>query len=128
MLQNASAQDREYVTRLAVFLDRLAGLERCDYLAADAAAPPAAAAMVGDLVLLVPMAGLIEPNAELERLKKRITKSESDIKILRTKLANENFVRNAPAAVVDQDKARLAELDSQIERMRRHAETVRKLL
>ncbi len=128
LLQNASAQDRDYVARLGVFLDRLAGLERCEYLAAEDAAPPAAAAIVGDLVLLVPMAGLIEPNAELERLTKRLAKHDSDIGKLRGKLANESFVRNAPPDVVAQDKTRLAELQSQVERMRQQMDTVRKLL
>ena len=46
--------------------------------------------------LLVPMAGLIDPKAEIERLTKRIAKNESDIGKLRGKLGNENFVRNAP--------------------------------
>ena len=70
-------------------------------------------AMLGELTLLVPMAGLIDPKAEIERLTKRIAKNESDIGKLKAKLGNENFVRNAPPDVVAADRARMAELEAQ---------------
>ena len=63
--------------------------------------------------LLVPMAGLIDPKAEIERLTKRIAKNDADIAKLNAKLGNENFVRNAPPDVVAADRARVAELEAQ---------------
>jgi valyl-tRNA synthetase len=127
-LQNASAADRDYAQRHRIFLERLAGLEKLEFLGAGVAAPPAAAAIVGSLVLLVPMAGLIDPAAELERLAKRIAKQDAELGKLRTKLANESFVRNAQPAVVAQDRARVSELEAQVARMREQVETVRRLL
>jgi valyl-tRNA synthetase len=59
------------------------------------------------------LAGLIDPKAEIERLGKRIAKNDSDIGKLKGKLGNENFVRNAPPAVVAADRARVSELESQ---------------
>jgi len=62
----------------------------------------------------VPMAGLIEPTAELERLTKRQRKAEVDLNKLEAKLASAEFARNAPADVVAKDRARLAELRTEI--------------
>jgi len=77
--------------------------------------------------LLVPMAGLIDPKAEVERLTKRIAKNESDIGKLSAKLGNENFVRNAPPDVVAGDRARVAELTAQNESLKTQLERVRRL-
>ena len=52
------------------------------------------------LTLLVPMAGLIDAAAEAERLGKLLAKTQRDLAKTRGKLANENFVRNAPPEVV----------------------------
>jgi valyl-tRNA synthetase len=77
--------------------------------------------------LLVPMAGLIDPAAETERLTRRIAKIESDIGKLNGKLGNENFVRNAPPEVVAGDRARVAELSAQILSLKTQLDRVRRL-
>jgi valyl-tRNA synthetase len=71
-------------------------------------------ALLGTLEILVPMAGLIEPEAELERLAKRRRKVELDLNKLEGKLANADFARNAPAEVVAKDQLRLSELRTEI--------------
>jgi valyl-tRNA synthetase len=73
------------------------------------------------------MAGLIDPQAEVERLTKRIAKNESDIGKLEAKLGNANFVKNAPPDVVAADQARLAELKSQNAGLAAQLERVRRL-
>jgi valyl-tRNA synthetase len=90
-------------------------------------APEAATAILGDLTLLVPMAGLIDPKAEIERLSKRIARNESDIGKLKAKLGNESFVRNAPPDVVAGDRARVAELLAQNDSLKGQLERVRRL-
>ena len=127
LLQNASASDRELAARLHGYLSRLAGLESVSVLDAGAATPVSATALLGELTLLVPMEGLIDPNAEAERLSKRIAKNQSDIGKLEAKLGNENFVRNAPPDVVAADRARAAELLSQNLSLANQLERVRKL-
>ena len=62
--------------------------------------------------ILIPMAGLIDKDAELARLSKEITKLEGDIQRTKGKLANESFVSKAPEAVVQKEKDRLAEIES----------------
>jgi valyl-tRNA synthetase len=113
LLANAGARDAALAEKHFAWLTRLAGLESIKQLATDESAPESATAIVGELTLLVPMAGLIDPKAEIERLTKRIAKNESDIGKLKAKLGNENFVRNAPPDVVAADRARVAELEAQ---------------
>jgi valyl-tRNA synthetase len=113
LLQNAGERDAALTGKHFAYLSRLAGLESIRQLAPGEAAPESATAIVGELTLLVPMAGLIDPKAEIERLTRRIAKNESDIGKLKAKLGNENFVRNAPPQVVAADRARVAELEAQ---------------
>src|SRR5688572_17409529 len=113
LLQNAGARDAALAAKHGAWLTRLAGLESVRELAAGESAPESATAIVGELTLLVPMAGLIDPKAEVERLTRRIAKNESDLGKLRGKLGNEHFVRNAPPDVVAADRARMAELEAQ---------------
>jgi valyl-tRNA synthetase len=127
LLQNAGARERGLVDKHAAYLVRLAGLESIQSLELGAAAPESATALLGDLSLLVPMAGLIDPKAESERLGKRIAKNQSDIAKLNGKLGNENFVRNAPPDVVAADRARVAELLAQNLSLATQLERVRRL-
>jgi valyl-tRNA synthetase len=127
LVQNASARDLELIEKHRVLLTRLARLESMQALPAGAAAPPAAAELVGELVLLVPMAGLIDPASELQRLEKRKAKVEAEIKKSRDKLANDNFVRNAPPDVVAQEQQRLSDNERTRAALVRQIEQVRKL-
>jgi valyl-tRNA synthetase len=114
LLQNAAPIDIEYANRNAHYLARLAGVAAPRSLPPGEAAPISAVALLGTLEIFVPMAGLIEPTAELERLAKRQRKVEVDLNKLEGKLANAEFARNAPADVVAKDRARLAELRTEI--------------
>ena len=127
LLQNAGARDAALAARHGGYLTRLAGLDSVRQLAAAESAPESATAIVGELTLLVPMAGLIDPKAEIERLTKRIAKNDSDIGKLRGKLGNENFVRNAPPEVVAADRARVAELEAQNASLAAQLERVRRI-
>jgi valyl-tRNA synthetase len=127
LLQNAPARERALVDKHLSYLARLAGLESVKVLERADAAPEAATAILGDLTLLVPMAGLIDPKAETERLTKRIAKNDSDLGKLKAKLGNENFVRNAPPLVVAADRARMADLETQNANLGQQLERVRRL-
>ncbi|HEX9474483.1 MAG TPA: valine--tRNA ligase [Steroidobacteraceae bacterium] len=111
LLQNASAADLALAQRHQALLMRLAGVETPCPLTDGARAPPSASALVGELTLLVPMAGLIDPVAELARLEKRMRKTGEEISRAQAKLGNDKFVGAAPAAVVAQERERLAEFE-----------------
>ena len=111
LLKGAAPRDQDYATRHLASLQKLAGLENITVLGPNDPAPEAATALVGELSILVPMAGLIDPGAEAERLGKQRTRAQQDLAKCRQKLANENFVRNAPPEVVHTERERVAELE-----------------
>lgn len=127
LLQHASELDLERVQRHEPLLAHLAGIESVRALPSGESAPPAAAALVGELTLLVPMAGLIEPASELLRLERRVQKIEQDLTRERGKLANAHFVSNAPAEVVAEVRLRLADFERTRHGLARQIEQVRSL-
>jgi valyl-tRNA synthetase len=114
LLQNASSKDTEYLDRNLPYLMRLAGVDLPRILGPAQAAPISAVAFVGTLEILVPMAGLIDPAAELARLSKQRQKADVDLKKMESKLSNAEFAKNAPAEVVAKDQQRLAELRTEL--------------
>ena len=65
---------------------------------------PAGVGVVGAVEIFLPMTGLVDLDKERERLDKELAKIEGWIRGCRAKLANEKFVANAPAAVVEQQR------------------------
>jgi len=127
LLSNADSNDLELARRNEALLVRLAGVQPPQPVAPGTKPPPSAAAIVGTLTLLVPMAGLIDPAAEIVRLTKKIKKINEEIARSQAKLGNENFTRSAPAAVVDQERERLASNQHTLAGLSRHLEQVRAL-
>jgi valyl-tRNA synthetase len=117
LLQNAAPRDAEYLGRNSHFLVRLAGIEPPRMLGGAQVAPISAVAFVGTLEILVPMAGLIDPAAELARLSRLQNKCGIDLKKLQSKLSNADFAKNAPAEIVAKDQLRLAELRTEMSQL-----------
>jgi valyl-tRNA synthetase len=115
LLQNGSAQDMAWLDANEVFINSLAKTETITWLAADDEAPDSATSLVGEMKLLVPMAGLIDKDAELARLSKEIDRLQGEVQRTEGKLNNEKFVGKAPAEVVEKEKAKLAEAKSSLE-------------
>jgi valyl-tRNA synthetase len=127
LLRDADAAAHAMVAEHAHYLQRLAGLEKLEVLATGESGPVSASAMVMNTTLLVPLAGLIDPVAEVDRLSKVIAKNDSDITKLNAKLGNANFVKNAKPELVATDRARVAELITQNQNLAVQLERVRKL-
>ena len=127
LLQNAGSLDAEYLGRNVHYLMRLAGVETPRVLAAGEAAPIAAVALLGNLEILVPMKGLIDPTAELDRLAKRLRRAEVDLIKLEAKLGNSQFAKNAPPDIVAKDQQRLEELRTEIGQLSAQTTRVTKL-
>ncbi|WP_286785181.1 MULTISPECIES: valine--tRNA ligase [Pseudomonas] len=111
IVANASEQDLRRLNDNAPLLNKLAKLESVRVLAAGEEAPMSATALVGDMQVLVPMAGLIDKAAELARLDKEIQRLEGEVKRIGGKLSNAGFVDKAPADVIDKERAKLAEAE-----------------
>jgi valyl-tRNA synthetase len=115
LLQNASTQDQQWLENNRVSLLKLAKLDSIEWAEDDA--PESATALVNQMKVLIPLAGLIDKDAELARLQKEIEKLEKQVNGVNNKLANANFVDKAPAAVVEKEKAKQAELQSKIDNL-----------
>jgi valyl-tRNA synthetase len=126
LLENATARDGELANKNAALLRRVARVDSITILKRTDVAPAAATALLGEMRLLVPMQGLIDVDAERLRLGKQKEKLLAELERSRLKLANANFVNNAPAEVVSQESRRaedfqgqLTLLDEQIARLAR---------
>jgi valyl-tRNA synthetase len=126
LLQNAGTDDLDRLSRNLQYLTRLAGIEPPRVLETQAA-PISAVALLGTMEILVPMAGLIEPNAELERLSRRLRKAEVDLGKMQGKLNNAEFARNAPPEIVAKDEQRVAELRTEIAQLSAQIARVQRL-
>ncbi|HEX9706287.1 MAG TPA: class I tRNA ligase family protein, partial [Steroidobacteraceae bacterium] len=126
-LQGAAPDDFARYSRNEAVIRRLAGIAGATALAPGEAPPQAAAAMLGDMRILVPMAGLIDVDAELARLGKRRSKVEQELARASDKLGNEKFVRNAPAEVVAQERERVAGFKRELAQLAEQHERVASL-
>ena len=117
VLANASDEDQRRLAAFEPLIAKLAKLESVRVLAASEEAPLAATALVGEMEVLVPMAGLIDKDAELARLDKELARLEGEVKRVGGKLANEGFVAKAPAEVLDKERAKLAEAEQALAKL-----------
>ncbi|EKO3708527.1 valine--tRNA ligase [Vibrio metschnikovii] len=107
MLKVASEEDAARVEANKPVLISLAKLESVRVIESNEVTPACATALVGKSELMIPMAGLIDKQAELERLAKEIAKTEGEIKRIEGKLSNQGFVAKAPEAVVAVERDKL---------------------
>ena len=127
LAQGASANDRARIESLADLLYPLAGISELKLLAADAEPPPAAAALHGELRLLTPLAGVIDPAAESARLAKLLTQTEKALQAADNKLSNPQFLSRAPDEVVQAARDRQKALRRDLERLREQTEQLKTL-
>ncbi len=127
ILENASETDERRADEHASLLQRVGRVDSVTLLG-DAEEPPAAAtALLDELRLLVPMKGLIDVDAERKRLGKQLDKVQADLARSRSKLDNPNFVNNAPADVVTQEKQRAADFERQVAQLSEQLEKLDEL-
>ena len=118
ILQNASENDKLLFEKNESFVYSLARIESVNFISNDETAPESSTALVGEMKILIPLAGLIDKDAELARLNKEIGKLESNLEKTNAKLGNPGFVDKAPEAVVTKEKERAAEMASAVENLK----------
>ncbi|MCX8961994.1 valine--tRNA ligase [Erwinia psidii] len=107
LLRGSSAEVVRRVNDNHNFLKTLARLESLTCLAANEKGPVSVTKIIDGAELLIPMAGLVDKTAELERLAKEVAKLEVEIGKIESKLSNEGFVSRAPADVVAKERERM---------------------
>ncbi|WP_017464010.1 valine--tRNA ligase [Dyella ginsengisoli] len=118
LLADGDASDHARAAKFATQIAFLARVEAPAWIEPGADEPAAAAAVVGTLRVLIPLAGLIDLTAEKARLAKEIARIEGEIKKCEGKLGNANFVANAPAEVVAQERQRIVDWNTTLAALR----------
>ncbi|MDH4108911.1 MAG: valine--tRNA ligase [Gammaproteobacteria bacterium] len=127
ILQNAGDDDRRRAEEYAYILQRVCRVDSIRVLEAGESAPAAATALLGEMRLLVPMKGLIDVDAERQRLRKLEERARADLGRCLGKLENPRFVNNAPPEVVQQERDRVTEFERQIAQLGEQLEKLERL-
>ena len=112
------AGDAEAIAALAATIRKVGNLESIELVQSEADLPPCAIAISAGRTVLAPFERLVDDvSAELARLEKRKAKTRQELDKCAAKLANANFVANAPESVVTQERERIAEFDRQLQQL-----------
>ena len=106
LIRNATEADRSRLERNAPLLQKLAKLASVTLIEAADETPAALSALYEHLEILVPMAGIIDVEAETSRLNKDLQKHRKELERLQQKLANPNFTDRAPPEVVENERVK----------------------
>ncbi len=116
---------QQLISEYAPLFDRLARVETITFLAADAAAPDQAASIVvGDATLYLPLADLIDLEAERERLRSELENLQNQISRSTGLLGNANFVERAKPEVVERERAKLQDLEARFDAMQKRLDAL----
>ncbi len=113
-VQNISNNDQHCLDTHSQVLSSLAKLENISQLNVNDEAPESATALVGEMKILIPLAGLIDKDQEAARLNKEIEKLNKQRVQFAGKLNNEKFISGAPEAVVNKEKEKLTSVENAI--------------
>ena len=112
LLRNGTITDKNRMETHKPYLKKLAKLKTISWLEDNDKGPASATQRFNDLEILVPLAGLIDIDAERSRLVKEINKLESGLKVVETKLNNKKFVNKAPASIVSKEQKKKNQIES----------------
>ncbi|GAA0374811.1 valine--tRNA ligase [Bowmanella denitrificans] len=127
LLRNAGSEDKRRLADTELLLSKMARLENITVLPEGDKGPASATAIVGEMEVMIPMAGLIDKDAELARIGKALEKLQADMARTQGKLSNDSFVSKAPPAVIEKEQAKLAEFQTQVDKLLEQKQTIESL-
>ena len=87
-----------------------------------------ASSVLGEMDLIIPLEGMMDFEEERGRIEKELKKIEKDLIFLDKKLSNPNFVKKAPAEVIEKDEKRKATLSDKRAKLEIHLKTIEKAI
>jgi valyl-tRNA synthetase len=124
LFANGAESDRVCLESNQHLLESLVKSESLTWLTEEDLVPVSATHLIGDMQVLVPMAGIIDKEAELARLEKEIERKNADVKRSEGKINNPGFVANAPAEVVSHEREKLDEALAALEQLKEQHQRV----
>lgn len=125
--RNATSEAKERMQKYLPLLKSLSKVSDISFIEAENEAPVSASAIIGELELLIPMAGLIDKEAELSRLDKEIKKLDKEASQAEGKLNNPKFTENAPEDIIKKEQGKLEQAQLAKEKLAHHKSEVEKL-
>jgi valyl-tRNA synthetase len=126
-LAGASAADRARVAANRAYIERLARVSDIEHIEDGSAVRGAATALLGEMRILVPLAGLVDVGAEIARLDKQLARARKELEACRRKLDNASFVSNAPAEIIAKERDRAAELTQRSDQLSAQLTRIREI-
>jgi valyl-tRNA synthetase len=129
-LQNGNQHDQELLQKHQTSLEKLCKTDAIVWLEEDEGndeAARSATALVGQMRLLIPMAGLIDKQAEIDRLNKLLDKESKELQRISAKLNNQSFVDKAPENVVNAEKDKAQRAEVSIQQLKQQLEKIQAL-
>ena len=127
LLQGGSAADKQRMESNLSYITNVGRVESVTWLDTEATAPESSTALVDEMKLLIPLAGLIDKEAEIIRLTKELERKTGELGRCENKLSNSGFVDKAPAAVVAKEKTKAAELKTAIDSLQEQQQKIQSL-
>ena len=124
MIKVADEKDAARIKANEIVLTSLAKLDSIKVLSDNEETPACATSLVGKSELMIPMAGLIDKDAELARLDKEVAKIQGEIKRIEGKLGNEGFVAKAPEVVIAKEREKLDGYNETLVKLEAQKETI----
>jgi len=112
IIQDASSSDHEKLETLGSFIRNLGSVESITHKESSDDLPESAIALLGEMKVFIPLAGLVDIEEEKSRLEKKLSKLNKELESIENRLSNDAFVEKAPIEVVDDLKAKFKRLVS----------------
>ena len=127
LFKDGNVDDQRRLEANGNFLQAMAKLEEITWLNAGDKAPLSSTALVGEMEVLIPMAGNIDASAEINRLSKALEKNQKELGRVAGKLNNPKFTDKAPAEVIEKEKAKLADFENTAAKLSEQLEAIKAL-
>jgi len=127
LFRNGNEDDQRRLNANNTFLKAMAKLEQITWLNEGDKAPLSSTSLVGDMEVLIPMAGNIDVAAEVNRLTKAVEKNQKELGRVAGKLNNPKFTDKAPAEVIEKEKAKLADYESVGKKLQEQLDAIKAL-